>query len=263
MIFSLHSMLFFQFVLLSSCLLFPLDACVTFVNQYVASCEERSSVGTTGGVKLRCAIVQPSAKADSSNCHGKRYDSIDISMFNLENMKSLIDDHYETVETLFQLFRTNFGKLRALSIELQDLLSSTQRHFTLDKDWFDGLTGNKPSVFSVLFLGMIANDWTSINVTINEDIHDVKPPPTAIILFLWNSSEVFCKISIFPEFPLQHINVSEPCRQFVTIISRSMLTNLSEVHHIHSQSSLPFRWQQRPVDHTDIDIHTSSRYHPE
>ena len=236
-IFFLHPMLFFQFVLLSSSLFFLLDACVTFDNQNVATCKETPSVGIVGDVKLKCALVQPSAKADSSNCHGKYYNSIDIGMFNLENMNSLIRDHYETVKTLFQLFKKNvgLGQWRTLSIVLQDLLSSTERHFTLDKDWFDGLTDYKPSVFAVLLLGMIANDWTSINVTINEDIYDIRPPPKAIIFFLWNSSEVFCTISIFPKFLPQHINVSEPCREVVTVIPRSRLTNLSEVH---SNSSL-------------------------
>jgi uncharacterized membrane protein len=157
-------------------------------------------------------------------------------MSNLEDLENFCLNNNETVIEFLSLFKHQIGSMTTFIIELKNLLSSSKSvELTINKQWITKFFGHHQSVYSVLHLYMMANDWRKINLTIYADVNSTLG--LEFIQLHLKGRYMHCIVDIAPSHFYSSSYMNKDCRDFITYIDGSMYMfyAFDEFHKIDSK----------------------------
>jgi hypothetical protein len=222
-LFLMNQTILFRFAIIINSIILYIYGCVTFQDDSNEQCSELETSDEENKSILQCIIQDPTAKMDSTECDMKKFDVINVSMSNLEEMEIFFLDNNETMVKFLQLFKNESHLTTQLIIELEDILSTSNSvDLAINKQWITKYFGHLTSDNLRIDIYMKANDWSEVNLTIHADVNDI-PKSKTIELYLEKSDRhMLCTLYVTPSALYNSTYMKSLCRDYVTFVDHRM-----------------------------------------
>jgi len=214
----MNQRIFFYFVFLNDALISNVFGCVEFGKDNLGYCYFADNIGA-----LNCGITNPLLEIKSINC-SQHITRITIFLKTWDDLHTFLIDNQQSAVRIFNLYSNITKIIYMTSFSFTDLsLSSSSTDIVIDKNFIYNIPIHHLIRKQWIFFDFMANNWTNVNITVNNNIYTFKNI-RFIISALVSHREV-CRIKAWFNHRWYIDMLSWNCRYIFTLISSNSSDN--------------------------------------